>query len=107
MVFSAFWMLFGAFSLIYCIQNFASLMVTLKEYERECKQDSTAQLALLEAQGNEDTISELQFLRFALLRRNLVSEGDIQQITDAFKAYGPADGKVPTKVVQDSLKEAK
>jgi len=105
MIFGAFWMLFGTAALVNVINNFTALMIQMKDHERKLNKDPSESLSLLESGTSEENISELQFLRFGLLERNLVSADAIDQILDAFQAYRPKDGMVSKSMIKDSLEK--
>jgi len=109
MIFGAFMMLFGTAALVNVISNFTALMVMMKKYERMCNMSAEDGVEKLEQAGvskGDNEITELQFLRFGLLRRDLASESEIDSILEAFKAYGPKQGKVSKQMVQESLQAA-
>merc|ERR1711879_216689 len=92
------------------IGRFTELMVKMQDYERDCKQEPSDALGVLMEKGGleegDEEISEIQFLRFGLLKRNLVTEDDIREILEAFQSYGPKEGKASKKIVEDSILEA-
>jgi len=104
MVFGAFWMLMGTTALVSVIGNFTALMVKFNEYERFKEESRDQAVALLETVVQKsDEVTELQFLKFALLQINSVSKGSLDHIDQAWVNLKPTNGSVHYDVVEKSL----
>jgi len=104
MIFGAFWMLFGTASLVSVIGNFTELMVKFNEYERFKEESKDEAFVLLTTVVDKsDTVTELQFLKFALLQMHSVSKGSLDHIGQAFENLNPHKGVVDFSCVKKSL----
>jgi len=104
MIFGAFFMLFGTAALVSTIGNFTELMVKFNEYERFNEDCSSEAMELLKTvtKGKEE-VTELQFLKFALLQMDSVPETTLQHIQEAFDNLKPTKGVLDIKTVRKSL----
>lgn len=81
-VFASFWMIFGSAALVNVITQFSELMLKLQEYERY---DPTVVKQALDAyQQDNNEMSELEFLKFGLVQKGLISATDLKEIQIAF-----------------------
>jgi len=104
MIFGAFVMIIGTASLVSVIGNFTDLMVKFNEYERFKEEVQEEAMALLKTVvHNGDEVTELQFLKFALLQINSVSKESMVHIEQAFGKMEPAKGMVSLNKVKESL----
>jgi voltage-gated potassium channel Kch len=103
MVFAAFWMLFGTAALVNVISQFTALMVQLNDYERITKTEESGLLADC-LEGSQE-ISELQFLRYGLVRSKIADNATIDEILEAFKGLEPQNGKVKSQDIEKYLSQ--
>lgn len=104
MIFGAFWMLMGTTALVSVIGNFTELMVKFNEYERFKEESVEEAVALLNTVVSEsDEVTELQFLKFALLQIDSVSKESLAHIDKAWINLKPSNGSVHYDVVEKSL----
>lgn len=91
MVFGAFWMLFGCGSLGCVIVNFTELMVKLNEWERVDKSCAKAHALehLEEETEGRKQVTELEFLRFAVLHMKRCHRTELNHISQAFENLNP------------------
>lgn len=107
MIFGAFFMLFGTAALVSTIGNFTELMVKLNEYERFKEDCSGEAIDLLKTvTKGKDQVTELQFLKFALLQMDSVPEGTLVHIQEAFDNLKPTKGVLDISTVRKSLEDS-
>eukprot|EP00933_Yihiella_yeosuensis_P039097 TRINITY_DN3304_c0_g1_i4.p1 TRINITY_DN3304_c0_g1~~TRINITY_DN3304_c0_g1_i4.p1 ORF type:complete len:459 (-),score=142.29 TRINITY_DN3304_c0_g1_i4:317-1693(-) len=85
MIFGAFIMLFGSAALLNVIGCFGELMVRQQKYEQFDVNTCEHALEHLEEKIQGTKVSELEFVKFALLSQALVSEEEIDKACAAFK----------------------
>jgi len=107
MIFGSFWMLFGSGALVNVISQFTTLCVQYNEYEKFKPENYKGALTSLKGQAQStETVTESEFLRFALLHTNALPSHVIEDVLDAWHNLKPSkDGTITVKAVEKQLKD--
>jgi hypothetical protein len=102
MVFNAFFMLFGASSLVSVISGFCQFVKLMTEFERfspEVKKKALDNLKRMT--GGSQRVTEGQFLRFFIEYEGALTPGHVNNILEVYEALKPESGSVDLdKIVQ-------
>jgi len=108
MIFGAFMMLFGSAALVNVVGAFTELMMQSHAYElREEHVEEALQKLKENAWGGDDgkdRVTEIEFLRFALVSQNLVHDREVDNIMKAFQSLRPVNGSIPLEALQAAVK---
>eukprot|EP00930_Biecheleria_cincta_P029679 TRINITY_DN2061_c0_g1_i6.p1 TRINITY_DN2061_c0_g1~~TRINITY_DN2061_c0_g1_i6.p1 ORF type:complete len:434 (-),score=77.80 TRINITY_DN2061_c0_g1_i6:233-1498(-) len=111
MIFGAFMMLFGSAALVNVVGAFTELMMQSHAYElrEEHTQEALQKLKENTWGGDEgkDQVSDIEFLRFALISQNLLKDREVENIMKAFQSLRPVNGKIPLAVLEAAVKHDK
>jgi len=100
MIFAAFFMFIGTSALINVVQNFSTYILEMDQYESWCPKDFASGLNKFRqkyAPGGDSAISEEVFLILTLLQRKMVTEDQIDQVKESYKAMLSKKGTLNLK----------
>lgn len=106
MVFAAFWMIFGSAALVSVVTSFTDYTLKMQEYERFDPAATTKAIDDFKEKHKHSEMTETQFIRFQLVQKGLVTEGDVNYVLANFHVLADgedADGKKTVKL--DKLSE--
>lgn len=104
MIFGAFAMLFGSAALVNVIGNFGELMVRQQQYEQFDPSSCEQAFEHLEETVKGSKVSEVDFVRFALVSQGIVSQEEIDKVSKAFQHLTPGtDNTININAIKSSL----
>lgn len=106
MLFSAFFMFIGTSALVNVVQNFSTYILEMDQYESWCPKEFASDLHKYREKyvsGGDSGISEESFLILTLLQRKLVTEDQIDQVRESYKAMLGTKGKLNLKGIASKV----